>query len=70
MRRLQFAGVVAATVVGVFGVITAAKGPKPQPVPATMTFRCPSAEPQFGSESCDAVSDVTDRVRGDSRHVP
>ena len=65
MRRLQFAGVVAATVVGVFGVITAAGGPKPQPVPATMTFRCFAGG--GGLDSCGPVSDdpATDRVRDD-----
>ena len=65
MRRLQFAGVVAATVVGVFGLITAAGGPKPQPVPATMTFRCFAGG--GGLDSCGPVSDdpATDRVRDD-----
>ena len=63
MRRLQFAGVVAATVVGVIGVVTAAGGPKPQPVPATMTFRCDAG----GGGSCGDldISGDADRVRDD-----
>lgn len=62
--RLDVMVAVSLAVVGSLDLVAAAKPPKPQPVPATLTFRCDAASVLPG---CGPLGDyATDRIRDDN----
>jgi hypothetical protein len=68
MRSLRLDVMVAVSLaaVGSLDLLAAAKPPKPQPVPATLTFRCLADDPGGSPSPCDDFDDGgTDRIRDD-----
>lgn len=73
MRRLRLDVMVAVSlaVVGSLDLLAAAKPPKPQPVTATLTFRCFADDPGGSPSPCDDFVDGgTDRIRDDGLLSP
>ena len=73
MRRLRLDVMVAVSlaVVGSLDLLAAAKPPKPQPVTATLTFRCFADDPGGSPSPCDDFVDgATDRIRDDGLLSP
>ena len=61
--RLDVMVAVSLAVAGSLGVVAAGKPPKPQPVTATVTFRCDTFDPGPPGP-CDPPGE-NDRIRGD-----